>query len=187
MEAVGFAGALGSGSKAVADPRPRTTVTAVEYDPGDRPLDLAVTTISELRTATDLPPGLATAAAELVHAGRPASGSRLLEVERHLDLTVESNRDAAIEYLRQATSSRTDFAAAAAAVGRLGAAVAADGVEQARSYESRSDSKGLSGDFALGVKVGGAYETFTRSARLIGAVARGPGGSWTPTGACKLR
>jgi hypothetical protein len=183
-ESEAFSGALGIGPKRkvelAASGRDKVQVIAVEYDERDRPVDFAVTTVTDLGAASDLPEELRTSLPALLR----GSGERILELERHLDLTVSANRDVAIAYLHAATASKIDFGLAAAAARRLGVALDAAGTAQARSYSLGGSDGGISGDFAAGVKIGGAYERSSSWSRLLGAVSRGPSGKWSGSGFC---
>lgn len=139
---------------------------AVTFDRRGRPIDLMVLAAFDVEGAATLPPALARGAGEL---GIPLRGERHVETERHLDLTLPANADAARLFLSGLAGNPAGL--------RLAAGPLRERLESAslavRSYARGGDERGAGADARLlGMEVGSEQHW----ARLTGAARGGPGG-----------
>jgi hypothetical protein len=154
----------------------------VTVDRAGRPLDLGILRGDELSGSVSLPAVVQPAAGFL---DAPASGARRWEVEQHLDLTEPDNLAAAGAFLRQVKAPRPHLGRAVAVSAALRRALDERGVLDARTYALDETSSGVDAGARVGVgPVGAGYERRTRSARLVAAMQRGPGGLWRRRADC---
>lgn len=136
---------------------------AVTVDRDGRPLDLQVVGAMQLAAGARVP-GVARDLAR--GAGVPVGESRLLEVERHLDLRDAESLAVATAFLERLVGSGDDRDGAAAALGlrrRLDAA----GTGQARLYETSETGRGVGGHVAGGLRLGASFGGQVVMTRLV--------------------
>jgi hypothetical protein len=172
------AAALGS----VAGTGALDELDTVTVDRSGHPLDLGILRGHELSGSVSLPAVVQPAAGFL---DVPASGGRRWEAEQHLDLTEPDNLAAAGAFLAQVRAPRPHLGRAVAVSAALRRALDERGVLDARTYAMTDTSSGLDAGARVGIgPVGAGYERRTRSARLVAAVQRGPGGLWRRRADC---
>jgi hypothetical protein len=159
---------------------------AVTYDASGRPVDLMVMTTGSFRISADLPNRLQPAVGLL---SAPTGHARVYVEETHLDLTDAENLRLASAFLEQVRHPNpVALGPAVAIAGALRRRLDADGIVNARTYDSDERRYGavLSGAI-FGVSVGGELSRTHEDTRLVAATTRGLDGVWRTRGDCLSR
>ncbi len=179
-QAVGSVGLLaGFGGEAAARREERYALTV---DAAGRPLDLAITEARRVHAGARLPGPLRTLAGR---AALPLRRGRVVQTERHLDLTVPANLAAAAAFVRALRRPRLRLGDAVVVSDALRARLDAAGRAQARVYALEVAHNGARGSLSAGAGLGGGYERTVETLRLTAASIRGADGVWRPREDCR--
>ena len=150
-------------------------LVTVTVDASGKPVDLGVLDSGDLAGSARLPGPVRRL---LGLSGQP-QGARRWELERHLDLTVPANLDAARGFLAEAASPGLKTAMTARVGDALRARLDEAAIVDARTYAVSDATGGVDADGQAGpVRVGAGFEREERSARLLAAAQRGLDGIW---------
>ncbi|HVP03616.1 MAG TPA: hypothetical protein VMT10_13675 [Solirubrobacteraceae bacterium] len=169
------AGAQGEG---LARGEERYTLTV---DAAGRPLDLAITETRRVQAGAALPGALRRI---LRRPPAPLHRGRIVQLERHLDLTNAASLAVAGAFIRAVRSPRLRLGDAVAVSRALRVRLDAAGTALERVYDLQASTTGLRGSVSAGPGLGGGVEHSVESARLVAATARGLDGSWRERGDC---
>ena len=163
-----LAGALTAAPMGSSD---RSVGLALTLDRRHRPAELSLTASGTLAAGATLMPALTgprgMAAGQAFTAG---AGGRRWELGARVDL-----RDPAVA---AAWAAYRRHPASPAAIRALGTQLREHAHLDVRSYALRSETTGIAGGVALGLKLGGELERTRDRTRLLTAATRPPGGLW---------
>ncbi len=176
---VGLGAGLGAGARAALRRDERYALTT---DRDGRPLDLAVTESLRAQAGLSLPRPLRA----LVGTHLPAlRRGRVVQIERHLDLTDATNLAAAGAFVRALRRPRLRLGDAVAVSHGLLARLDLAGSAQMRVYAYDARHTGGHAVLSVGAGLGGGAERLVETLRLERAAERDPGGAWHVSGTCR--
>ncbi len=150
-------------------------------DAGGRPLDLAISEARRIQAGAALPRALRNVLSRPLP---PLRRGRVVQLERHLDLTDPESLAVASAFIRAVRAPRLRLGDAVAVSRALRERLDLAGTAQERVYAVQTRDSGLHGSLSAGGGLGGGVGHSVESAQLVAAAARGLDGSWRERGDC---
>ena len=152
-------------------------VLALALDRQHRPVELTLSATGKAADGATLPAGITDALSQAADPRTSSNtGGRRWELGARVDLHDPAIAVAWNAFRKAPTSS--------AAIRAFGEQLRSHASLDVRDYRLDGSTSGISGSFALGLKVGGEYEHATDHAQLLAAVTRPPLGLWEPRVDC---